>query len=59
MNRGLKIFIFRAAAGGVFAVLLTRFFHPETTAAGTAGLAVLLVGLGYLFEYLRNRKSGE
>lgn len=59
MNQGVKIFIVRAAVGLVFAVLLTRFFHPEATAAATGGLAALLVGLAYLFDYLRGRKSGE
>lgn len=59
MNQGVKVLIVRAVIGVVFAVLLTRFFHPEATAPAVAGLAVLLVGLGYLFDYLRNRKSGE
>lgn len=43
----------------MFAVLLTRFFHPEMTGAATVGLAVIMVGLAYLFDYLRNRKPGE
>ena len=59
MNRGVTIFIVRAVVGLVFAVLLTRFFHPEMTGAATAGLAVIMVGLAYLFDYLRHRKSGE
>jgi len=59
MNNGLKILIIRAVVGLVFAVLLTRFFHPEITGAATVGLAVVLVGLAYLFDYFRGRKSGE
>jgi len=59
MNRSVTIFIVRAVVGLVFAVLLTRFFHPEMTGVATVGLAVIMVGLAYLFDYLRKRKTGE
>jgi hypothetical protein len=51
------IFIFRAILGAVFAVILSRFFHPESNIVYVAGLGILLVGLAYIFEYLRNKKK--
>ena len=51
------IFIIRAVLGAVFAVILSRMFYPEANAIYVAGLAVILVGLAYFAEYLRNRKK--
>ncbi len=50
------IFIIRAVLGAVFAVILSRMFYPEANPAYVAGLAIILVGLAYFAEYLRNRK---
>lgn len=52
-------FVIRLVLGAVFAVILTRAFYPGTAPIKIAGLAILLVGLAYLFDYLRNRKSGS
>ena len=56
MNR-FQIFVIRAILGIAFAVLLIRFFYPNATIVHMAGLAVIMVGLAYVFEYFRNRKS--
>jgi uncharacterized membrane protein len=54
---GLQIFAIRAILGIAFAVLLIRFFYPDATAFHVGGLAVVMVGLAYVFEYFRKRKS--
>jgi hypothetical protein len=53
------IFIIRTILGVVFAVILIRFFHPEAGSVYIAGLALFLIGMSYVTEYLRNRKSKE
>jgi len=51
------MFVIRAILGLVVAVILIRFFHPQATIFHTVGLAVILVGLAYFSEYLRQRKK--
>jgi len=51
------IFVIRAVLAVVFAVVLTRVFHPDFQPVYVAGLAVILVGLAYLAEFLRQRKK--
>ncbi|MFO7838596.1 MAG: hypothetical protein R6X08_03735 [Desulfosalsimonadaceae bacterium] len=53
----LQIFIVRAVLGGVLAFFLCRIFRPGAGIAMIIGLAIVLVGLSYLFEYFRKRKS--
>jgi len=53
----LQIFILRAILGGILAFVLSRIFHPEAGAPMVIGLGVVLVGLAYMFEYLRKNKS--
>jgi hypothetical protein len=53
----LHIFIIRAILGGVFAVLLSRMFYPGANLIYVIGLAVILVGLAYLAEYFRLRRT--
>ncbi|MDL2269597.1 hypothetical protein LJC71_09735 [Desulfosarcina sp. OttesenSCG-928-A07] len=53
----LSVFIIRAVIGAVIAVFLCRFFYPAANLFYVAGLAILLVGLAYFSEYLRNRKK--
>lgn len=53
------IFIIRAILGAVFAVILSRMFYPDANAIYVAGLGVILVGLAYFAEYLRNRKKQQ
>lgn len=56
MNQ-LQIFILRAILGGILAFVLTRLFHPEAGPPMIIGLGIILVGLAYVFEYLRKKKS--
>ena len=56
MNK-FHIFIIRAVFGAVFAVFLTRFFYSEVNVIYVAGLGIFLVGMAYVMEYFRKRKS--
>ena len=51
------IFIIRAILGAGFAVILSRMFFPDVNIIYVAGLGIILVGLAYFAEYLRNRKK--
>jgi hypothetical protein len=53
------VFIIRAVLGAVFAVILARMFYPGANILYVAGLGVILVGLAYFAEYLRNRKKRQ
>ncbi|MGD8703048.1 MAG: hypothetical protein PVG51_16295 [Desulfosarcina sp.] len=53
------IFIIRAILGAGFAVILARMFYPDANPIYVAGLGVILVGLAYFAEYLRNRKKQQ
>jgi uncharacterized membrane protein len=50
------IFIFRAILGGIFAVLLTRFFYPKASIVGMIAIAIFLVGMAYVMETFHKRK---
>jgi len=52
-----NIFVIRVILGAVFAVVLSRFFYPDAKIPYVIGLGIILVGLAYLAEYLRNRKK--
>ncbi|BBO74450.1 hypothetical protein DSCW_18670 [Desulfosarcina widdelii] len=51
------VFVIRAILGAGFAVLLSRMFYPDANLVYVAGLGIILVGLAYFAEYLRNRKK--
>jgi hypothetical protein len=51
------LFFIRAVLGVAIATLITRMFRGAVSAAYVAGLAAVLVGLAYGFEYFRKRKS--
>lgn len=53
----LTILVIRMILGVFFAVILTRFFFPGADMVTIAGVAVLLVGLAYVFDYLRFRRT--
>jgi uncharacterized membrane protein HdeD (DUF308 family) len=53
----LQIFAIRAIIGLVAAVFLTRFFYGSIEPVYIVGLAIILVGLAYFSEYLRNRRE--
>ena len=56
MNQ-LTIFVIRAIVGLAFAVMVTRIFFGRIDPFYAAGLAIIMVGLAYLAEFLRNRKN--
>jgi len=56
MNK-FHTFIIRAVFGAVFAVFLTRFFYGRVDIIYVAGLGIFLVGMAYVMEYFRKRKS--
>jgi hypothetical protein len=51
------LFFIRAVLGVAVATLITRMFRGEAGTAYVAGLAAVLVGLAYVLEYFRKRKS--
>ena len=56
MNQ-LSIFIIRAVVGLAFAAIITRMFHGRINPGYVLGLAIIMVGLAYLAEYLRKRRT--
>jgi hypothetical protein len=53
----LQIFVIRAVVGLAFAMFATKVFYGNINPYYVVGLAVILVGLAYFAEFLRNRKS--
>jgi len=51
------IFVIRALLGLGFAVIVARMFFGQIDIPYVIGLAIILVGLAYFSEYLRNRKK--
>ena len=54
---GLHIFVIRAILAIVFAVVATRMFFGKVDPLNIAGLSVILLGLAYFAEDLRQRKN--
>jgi uncharacterized membrane protein HdeD (DUF308 family) len=52
-----QIFIIRAVIGAVIAVILTRAFTGKIYIPYIVGLAIIMVGLAYFSEYLRQRRN--
>ncbi|MBW2028413.1 MAG: hypothetical protein JRH06_04235 [Deltaproteobacteria bacterium] len=52
------VFLLRVSLSIVIAFLLTRFFFGRTPPIKVFALAGLMLGLAYLFEYMRMRKTG-
>ncbi|PIE71389.1 MAG: hypothetical protein CSA22_02450 [Deltaproteobacteria bacterium] len=57
MNR--QLLIFRIIIAMFFGVLLMRFYYPDAHPAFSLALIGLLVELGYLSEYLHNRRKKQ
>jgi len=55
---GFTLFIVRAMLAAIFAFLIGRFFFQGTPVLKVSILAVVLLGLAYLFEYTKKRDSG-
>jgi hypothetical protein len=53
----LQVFFLRAVVGLAFATFVTRVFYGSINPYYVVGLAIILVGLAYLAEFLRHRKS--
>ena len=47
----------RLVLSGIFAVVISRLFFNDMSAAKVVGLGVALFGFAYLFEYVRNRNK--
>ena len=56
MNR-FQIFVIRAIIGLLGAIFLTRWLYGRIDPLYIVGLAIILVGLAYFSEYLRNRRE--
>ncbi|MGD8261859.1 MAG: hypothetical protein PVG70_21490 [Desulfobacterales bacterium] len=56
MNQ-FQIFIIRALIGAGLAVVITRMFYGRIHLAYVIGLAIIMVGLAYFAEYLRQRRN--
>jgi len=52
-----QMFVIRAVIGLVVAVVITRMFTGRIYIPYIAGLAIILVGLAYFSEYLRQRRN--
>ena len=56
MNQ-LTIFFIRAVVGLAIAAILTRMFFGKIDPLYVLGLAIFMIGLAYLAEYLRSRRT--
>jgi hypothetical protein len=52
----IQMFIIRAVIGLFVAVVITRIFTGRIYIPYIAGLAIIMVGLAYFSEYLRQRR---
>jgi len=52
-----QMLVIRAVIGLFVAVVITRMFTGRIYIPYIVGLAIILVGLAFFSEYLRNRKS--
>jgi hypothetical protein len=56
LNR-LIVFAVRLAAGVVISFLLVKMFFPNAGLIHVAGLCMFLVGMAYVSEYFRRKKT--
>lgn len=56
MNQ-LQMFVIRAVIGLFVAVVITRIFTGRIDIPYILGLAIIMVGLAYFSEYLRQRRN--
>jgi len=52
-----QIFFIRAIIGAFIAVVITRIFTGRIYIPYVVGLAIIMVGLAYFSEYLRQRRN--
>jgi putative effector of murein hydrolase LrgA (UPF0299 family) len=53
----LTIFFIRAVVGIAIAAILTRMFFGRIDPFYVLGLAIIMIGLAYLGEYMRRRRE--
>ncbi len=53
-----QMFVIRLILSMLFAVVACRIFFQGTPLIRVFGLGVILLGLAYLFEYVRKRDKG-
>jgi dipeptide/tripeptide permease len=53
-----SIFILRLVIASVLAFMVSRMYFQGTSLIKVFGLAVILLGFAYLFEYLKKRDKG-
>jgi uncharacterized membrane protein len=54
----LQMFVIRLILSMMFSVLACRIFFQGTPLIKVFGLGIILLGLAYLFEYIRKRDKG-
>jgi len=54
----LEVFAIRLILSIIFAFIVCRFFFRGAPMVNVFGLAVIMLGLAYLFEYLRKMGKG-
>ena len=52
-----SVFIIRAVVGLAFAAIVTRIYFGKIDPVYVVALAIIMVGLAYLAEYLRERRT--
>ena len=57
--RNYQTLIIRVLLGIVFGYMLSRWFYPNAPLIFIIGLVMVLVGLAYLSEYLKNRRKQQ
>jgi uncharacterized membrane protein len=55
----LYAFIVRVGLSILLAVMICRFFFKGTSVIKIFGLALIMLGLAYLFQYTRRKDRGE
>ena len=53
------IFLIRLILSIIISIMICRMFFPAMPVFKIVGLAVLIFGLAYLFEYLRKTGKGD
>ncbi len=53
------IFLIRLILSSIISIVVCRLFFQSISADKIMGLAALIFGLAYLFEYLRKRGKGD
>jgi hypothetical protein len=53
-----EIFVLRFILSAIIAWLICRFFFQETPFIRVFGLALIMLGLAYLLEFLKRGKKG-